>query len=641
MQHMVARLLRPFRRTEVLRLPVTEVLRLPVTLLGKPRGFRLPAVVASALVMTAATAFAQTVSEPIRYTLSFPAPHTHYMEVTAVVPTGGRPAVDLMMAVWTPGSYMVREYSRNVEAVSAAGPDGRSMPVEKTDKNRWRVSTGGARTATVKYRLYAREMSVRTNWVEADFAMINGAPTFITLADGVARPHEVVIEPARGWRVSMTALPEMAGGAHRYRAPDYDTLVDSPIIVGNPAVYEFTVDSKRHYLVNVGEAGIFDGGRAAKDLETIVRAHLRMWGSLPYDRYVFMNMLTSVPGQIPGGGLEHKNSTMLMAGRWATRTRPSYLAWLELASHEFFHAWNGKRLRPVELGPFNYEEEVFTRGLWMVEGVTDYYAELLVHRAGLSSEAEYLDALANKIEELQTTPGRGVQPVDLASFDAWIKYYRPDENSPNASISYYTKGAVLAFLLDAKIRRATAGAKSLDDVMRAAFQKYSGQRGYTPDELRAVAEQASGVDLRSFWSNGVQGTVELDYSEALDTMGLRFRSSGERQGRVWLGATTRNDGGRLLVTQVRRETPADAAGLNVDDEILAIDDFRVRADQLNARLDQYIPGDTVALLVARRDQLMRLELKFGIEPPRDWRLETNPGASDARQRRAQWLQPPT
>ena len=619
MQHMVARILRSFR---------------------KPEGFRLPAM-AAALVMTAATAFAQTVSEPIRYTLSFPAPHTHYMEVTAVVPTGGRPAVDLMMAVWTPGSYMVREYSRNVEAVSAAGPDGRAMSVEKTDKNRWRVATAGAKSATVRYRLYAREMSVRTNWVEADFAMINGAPTFITLADGAARPHEVVIEPARGWRVSMTALPEMAGGAHRYRAQDYDTLVDSPIIVGNPAVYEFSVDSKRHYLVNVGEAGIFDGARAAKDLETIVRAHLRMWGSLPYDRYVFMNMLTSVPGQIPGGGLEHKNSTMLMAGRWATRTRPSYLAWLELASHEYFHAWNGKRLRPVELGPFNYEEEVFTRELWMVEGVTDYYAELLVHRAGLSSEPEYLDALANKIEELQTTPGRGVQPVDLASFDAWIKFYRPDENSPNASVSYYTKGAVLAFLLDAKIRRATAGAKSLDDVMRAAFQKYSGQRGYTPDELRSVAEQASGVDLRSFWSNGVQGTAELDYSEALDTMGLRFRSSGERQGRVWLGATTRNDGGRLLVTQVRRETPASAAGLNVDDEILAIDDFRVRADQLNARLDQYTPGDTVALLVARRDQLMRLELKFGVEPPRDWRLETNPGASDARQRRAQWLQPPT
>jgi len=605
---------------------------------------RLLGLLAAALVMAAATALAQTAPEPIRYTLRFPEPRTHYVEVTAVVPTGGQPAVELMMAVWTPGSYMVREYSRNVEAFSAARPDGRVVPVEKTNKNRWRIATGGARTVTVKYRLYAREMSVRTNWVEANFAMINGAPTFVTLADGTRRAHEVVIEPAREWRVSMTALPEMGGGAHRYRAPDYDTLVDSPIIVGNPAVYEFSVEGKRHYLVNVGEAGVFDGARAARDVETIVRAHLRMWGSLPYDRYLVMNVLTSVPGQIPGGGLEHRNSTVLMAGRWATRTRPSYLAWLELVSHEFFHAWNGKRLRPVELGPFNYEDEVFTRGLWVVEGVTDYYAELLVHRAGLSSEVEYLDALANKIEELQTTPGRGVQPVDLASFDAWIKYYRPDENSTNTSVSYYTKGAVLAFLLDARIRKASGGTKSLDDVMRAAFQKFSGERGYTPEQFRAVAEQVSGLNLDSFWSTGVQGTAELDYTEALDTLGLRFRSVGpaasDRSARAWLGITTRNDGGRLVVSQVGRETPAAAAGLNVDDEIIAIDQFRVRADQLTARLDQYAPGDKVTLLVARRDQLLRLEMAFGAEPAREWRLDIDPGATEARQQRARWLQPP-
>jgi predicted metalloprotease with PDZ domain len=599
---------------------------------------RLLGLLAAVLVMTA-TALAQTAPEPIRYTLSFPAPHTHYIEVTAVVPTGAQPAVELMMAVWTPGSYMVREYSRNVEAVSAAGNDGRPVSVEKTDKNRWRVATGGARTVTVKYRVYAREMSVRTNWVEADFAMINGAPTFMTLADGVRRPHEIVIEPAPGWRISMTALRD-AGGAHRYRAADYDTLVDSPIVVGNPAVYEFTVDGKRHHLVNVGEAGVFDGARAAKDVETIVRAQQRMWGSLPYDRYVILNVLTSVPGQIPGGGLEHLNSMLLMAGRWATRTRGSYLAWLELVSHELFHAWNGKRLRPIELGPFNYEEEVLTRGLWVVEGITDYYAELLVHRAGLSSEPEYLDALANKIEELQTTPGRSVQPVDLASFDAWIKYYRPDENSPNSSVSYYTKGAVLAFLLDAKIRRATGGARSLDDVMRAAFQKFSGEKGYTPETFRMVAEQVSGLDLSAFWSTGVRGTGDVDYSEALDTLGLRFSSFTNRPGRVWLGLTTRNDNGRLVVTQVRREGPAQSAGLNVDDEIIAIDEFRVRADQLNARLDQYKPGDTVMLLVARRDQLMRLEITFAADPARSWRLELDPGASNAQQQRSRWLQPP-
>ena len=217
----------------------------------------------------------------MRYTLRFPEPHTHYVEVTAVVPTGGRPAVELMMAVWTPGSYMVREYSRHVEAVTASAPDGRSLEVEKSDKNRWRIATGGASSVSVNYRVYTREMTVRTNWVETDFAMLNGAPTFMTLADGVPRPHEVTIEPARGWQASMTGLAEMPGGPHRYRAPDFDTLVDSPIVVGNPAVHEFTVSGKKHYLVNVGEAGTFDGVRAAKDLETIVTEYVRMWGTLP------------------------------------------------------------------------------------------------------------------------------------------------------------------------------------------------------------------------------------------------------------------------------------------------------------------------------------------------------------------------
>lgn len=593
------------------------------------------------LAQHAVLAMAQTTADPIRYTLRFPAPHTHYIEVDAVVPTGGRPAVELMMAVWTPGSYMVREYSRHVEAVTATAAGGRALAVEKTDKNRWRVAAGGAPTVTLRYRVYAREMSVRTNWVEADFAMLNGAPTFITLADEGARPHEVAIEPARGWRVSMTGLTPMSGGAHRYRAPDYDTLVDSPILIGNPAVYEFIVDDKPHYLVNIGEGGVFEGARVAKDLETLVREHRRMWGSLPYDRYLFLNVLTSVPGQIPGGGIEHRNSTLLIAGRWATRTRPSYLAWLELASHELFHAWNIKRLRPVELGPFNYDDEVFTRSLWIAEGITDYYAELLVHRAGLSSRAEYLDALSNTIEELQTTPGRLVQPVDLASFDAWIKFYRPDENTPNASVSYYTKGAVLGFLLDARIRRATGGTRSLDEVMRAAYQQFSGGRGYTPDEFRAVAEQASGLNLRSFWTDAVEGTAELDYTEALDALGLRFRAPApDRPARAWLGMSARNDAGRLVVTQVRRDTPAYAAGLNVDDEILAIDDFRVRADQLAQRLDSYTPGDTVTLLVARRDRLLRLAVAFGEEPARRWRLDVNPAATDAQQQqRARWLQP--
>ncbi|HEV8397396.1 MAG TPA: PDZ domain-containing protein [Vicinamibacterales bacterium] len=595
--------------------------------------------VAAALLMThAETAAAQTAAEPLRYTLSFPAPQTHYMEVAVAVPTDRRPEVELMMAVWTPGSYLVREYERNVEGVTAAAAHGRALTVVKSDKNRWRVTTGGAATVTVKYRVYAREMSVRTNWVEAGFALVNGAPTFLTLADRTPRAHEVVITPALGWARSMTSLPEMPGGAHRYRAPDFDTLADSPIVIGNPAVHEFTVDGKKHYLVNVGEGGVFDGARAAKDLEAIVREYRRMWGFLPYEKYLFLNLLTE-----SGGGLEHKNSTVLMASRWTTRTRRSYNNWLDLASHEFFHAWNVKRLRPVELGPFDYENEVHTKSLWIAEGVTEYYADLTLHRAGLITRDEYLDSVSDRIEELQTTPGRLVQSAEMASYDAWIKYYRPDENSINTAISYYTKGSVVGLLLDARIRKATNGARSLDDVMKAAYEKYSGMRGYTADEFRGVAEQVAGTSLKSFWDSAVSGTDELDYKDALDTLGLRFRSvsvPADRPGRAWLGIGTRNDAGRLLVTQVRRDTPALAAGLNVDDEILAIDDYRVRADRLDNRLEQYRPGDKVVLLVARREQLLRLELTFGTEPTRAWRLEVNPSASEAQQSsRGRWLNP--
>jgi predicted metalloprotease with PDZ domain len=403
-------------------------------------------------------------------------------------------------------------------------------------------------------------------------------------------------------------------------------------------VYEFTLDGKKHYLVNEGEGGVFDGARAAKDLEAIVREHRRMWGSLPYDKYLFLNLLTEA-----GGGLEHKNSTVLMGSRWLTRNRRTYNAWLDLASHEFFHVWNVKRLRPVELGPFDYENEVHTKSLWIAEGVTEYYADLAVHRAGLMTRDEYLDSLSDRIEELQTTPGRLVQSAEMSSFDAWIKYYRPDENSINTAVSYYTKGSVVGLLLDARIRKATNGAKSLDDVMKAAYEKYSGARGYTADEFRAVAEQVAGVSLKAFWDSAVTGTDELDYKETLETLGLRFRSvavPADRPGRAWLGAGTRNDAGRLLVSQVRRDTPAMAAGLNVDDEILAIDDYRVRADRLDNRLDQYRPGDKVTLLVARREQLLRLPLTFGTEPPRAWRLEVNPSASESQQSsRGRWLNP--
>ena len=570
--------------------------------------------------------------EPIRYTLRFPAPHTHYLEVEAVYPTGRRPQVELMMAVWTPGSYLVREYERHVEGLIAKA-DGKTLAVVKPVKNRWRIDTGGAASVTVTYRVYGREMTVRNNWVEAGFAMLNGAPTFITLAERTARAHEVRLDLPAAWRGSATPLMPVAGQPHSYRAEDFDTLIDSPIIAGNPVVKTFEVDGKRHHLVLEGDPSLFDADRAAADVKKIVEAGKAAMGRLDYPHYFFLNMVVEA-----GGGLEHKNAFLTMSGRYTTRTHRAYVNWLNLVGHEYFHNWNVKRLRPVELGPFDYETETYTKALWVGEGFTDYYGALLVARAGLSTPVEYLDELSNTIEQVQMRPGRLVQPVDMASFDTWIKQYRPDENSVNTSIDYYSKGASIAFMLDAKIRKATGGAKTLDDAMRLAYARYSGAKGYTLEQFYEVMSEVAGVNLTPWFTDTVSGTSELDFSEALDYYGLRFTPVDLKAARATLGATTRADNGRLVVTVVRRGTPAHDAGLNTDDEILAIDDVRVRADGLVVRMDQYHVGDTVRVLVARRDRLITLDVTLGPEPGRPWRLQSRPDATaEQKTRLSAWL----
>ncbi len=590
-------------------------------------------------------------AEPIRYVLRFPAAQTHYVEVEASVPTGGASEVELMMAVWTPGSYLVREYARHLESISAQDPGGKSLDLAKVRKNRWKVQTGGAGVVTVSYRVYSRTMSVQGNWVDGSFAMLNGAATFLTVAGSLARPHEVTLVLPPGWKTSVTGLPAAADRKpHHYVAADFDTLVDSPLYAGSPAIYEFQIDGVAHYFVNEGEGGLWDGPRSACDVEAIVRTQKAFWGSLPYEKYVFFNLLTET-----GGGLEHKNSTVLMASRWATRTRTSYLSWLNLVSHEFFHTWNVKRMRPVELGPFDYESETYTPSLWVAEGITSYYDRLLVRRAGLCSVEEYLagdppapssdsDKPTNDIERLQTTPGRLVQPLEASSFDAWIKFYRRDENTPNTGTSYYVKGAVVGFLLDAKIRRATRGKKSLDDVMRLAYERYSGPRGFTAEQFRSTAQEVAGIDLSAWFRAVLETTGELDYTEALEWFGLRFAKdekknhNSSKPPKAWLGLVTKNEEGRLMVSQVKRGTPGYEAGFNVGDEILAIGDDRVPADQWSKRMEYFTVGEKVSILISRRDRLQRLDATFGQEPVRQWGLEANPDATPAQKAiRKAWI----
>jgi predicted metalloprotease with PDZ domain len=633
--------------------------------------------------------------EPIRYTLTFPAPETHYVEVEASVPTGGQPAIELMQPVWTPGSYRIRDYPRHVEELRAESGGGNPLPLSKTRKNRWRVQTWGAPRLVLSYRVYGREMTVRTNFIERDFALLNGAPTFLTLADGASRTHEVAVVLPKGWADVLTALdPSPHGGPDLFVAPDYDTLVDSPIYAGSAALYPFTVDGVPHLLANEGEGGIWNGPRSAADVERIVTAARRFWGGLPYQRYLFLNLITE-----GSGGLEHRDSTVLMTSRWKSRTREAYLEWLGLVAHEHFHAWNVKRLRPIELGPFDYDAERYTRALWVAEGITSYYDDLLVHRAGLSSREEYLRDLSKTLRAVQKTPGRRVQTLEAASFDTWIKYYQPDENTANSAISYYTKGAAVALLLDTRIRRTSGGTRSLDDVMRLAWERF-GEPGFTGKQFEALAAEVAGEDLMPFFDHALRSTAELDYAPALEWLGLRFGPTepgtappapvqepeaegsaataeaiepappgpeGEPRGAApvvpapatpapaavptpaptpgipeerpgWLGAVTRVDGARLLVTEVRRGTPAFDAGLMVEDEILALDDYRVPADRVAERLKAYRPGDPVTLLVARRERLVRLDARLGADPGEGWRLEVDPRATEEQRRHlAAWL----
>lgn len=576
-------------------------------------------------------------AEPIVYTLRFPEAQNHYVDVEARLPIEGRTALETMMAVWTPGSYLVREYARHVEDLTARSETGQALDVTKSRKNRWQITgLGGASAVVLSYRIYGREMSVRTNWIERDFALLNGAPTFITFADDpTPRPHEVRFELPDGWAIH-AALPAVEGRTDAIVASSYDLLVDSPILLGAARVADFEVRGRTHQLVDEGGGDIWDTRRAAADVQRIVETQIAFWGDVPYERYVFLNVIAEARG-----GLEHLASTVLMTSRWAQRVRDDYLDWLRLVSHEFFHTWNVKRLRPVELGPFDYERENHTKSLWIAEGVTSYYDALLLHRAGLSTVDEYLDMLSTKIGRVQRTPGRARQSLERASYDAWIKYYRPDENSINTAMSYYDKGAVVSWLLDARIRAATNDKKTLDDVMRAAYARFSGERGFRTEAFYALCSEIAGVDLGPWFAAHTAGTGELDYGPALERYGLRFETTDQSKTSGWLGLATRDDAGRLVVRHVLRASPAWTAGVNPGDELVALGGYRLSPGGLDARLEQYRPGTELDLLIARRERLITLPIVLGTPPAETWTLQLDPAATAAqKKRRATWLATP-
>lgn len=552
-------------------------------------------------------------AQQLSYQLSIEAPHTHYVDVEVRfenLPASiqKRGYVDFKMPVWAPGSYLVREFAKNVEGEAAKDLSGNALKFRKINKNNWRVQLGGAKGVVFSYKVYAFEQSVRTSFVDESHAFISPSGVFMFPDGFVNLPSTLRIKPYKEWKEISCTLEKVNGDKYTLRAPNYDELADAPIEIGNQKIISFTAAGVPHQYAMYGVAQ-YDEERLVRDTKSIIEAAVEIFGELPCKEYIF---IVHNLGGGATGGLEHLNSTVLAVNRNAYQTQSGYLGFLRLAAHEYFHLWNVKRLRPDVLGPFDYDNENYTRQLWMAEGFTSYYDDFIVRRAGLIDENTYLRDVAANINEHENAPGSKVQSVAEASFDAWIKYYRRNENSINSSISYYGSGARVAMLIDLEILNNSKGQKSLDDVMRALYADTykKANRGFTEAELKKACEVAAGRNLDDIFNDYVFGTKPTNYEKYLAYAGLRLNVTPDNT--PSLGMTAADENNRIIVKVTRKDAPAYNEGINVNDEIIAIDGFRMNnVAAMNAYISNRKIGDAVKITLARDGLIREMTVKVG------------------------------
>jgi predicted metalloprotease with PDZ domain len=547
-------------------------------------------------------------------------------------------ALDVRMPVWTPGSYLVREHQRHVDGLRADDGMGRALPVEKIDKHTWRISGAGAAQVRVQYRLACHELTVRTNHVDPTHAFLNPAATCVYAVGREGEPCEVRLEMPDGWK-AWVALPERGGAFH---ARDFDELADSPFELGpasSHASYSFSAEGVPHELVVWGQ-GDLDAQKVVHDIGQIISAEAKWFGGLPYrEKYLFILHLND-RGR---GGLEHRHSCALLVPRFSFRSNEGYEDFLQLVAHEFFHLWNVKRLRPAAFTPYDWTGENHTGLLWAMEGLTRCYETVALRRAELVTPQRYLELWAELFTQLRRTPGRLRTTLLQASYDAWIKFYRPDETTQNTTVSYYLKGGVVGVLLDLEIRRRTEGRKSLDDVMRLLFERHGTAPGLPEDGVEKAAVEIGGAGLQPWLDRALRSTDELDVEGALASAGLQAiwhaaegnddkgsaRSDPKRfpqptGKRGFHGAQVREVASVLAVQSVIEGSPAQAAGLANGDDIAAIDGYR---GDLKARLNKAAPGSTLRLTVFRMDELVEVALTIGAWPADTLAIVPDPKAT--------------
>jgi predicted metalloprotease with PDZ domain len=571
----------------------------------------------------------------IGYEVSFIEPQAHYAEIEMNISGLTKDYVDVKMPVWTPGSYLVREFAKSVEDFKATS-NSKSLKVEKVRKNAWRVYNAKAGNVKIKYRIYGFEISVRTPFIDESHAFLSPTGIFMYPDGMINNASTVKIIPHKNWSKVSTGLEPVAGKAFTYTAPNFDILYDSPIEVGNQDIFEFTASGVKHEVAMYG-GGNYDKERLKVDMAKLVEQGTAIYGDNPNKYYVFIvhNFKRG------GGGLEHLNSTVLGATRDAYNTEKGYNGFLELVAHEYNHLWNVKRLRPIALGPFDYDNEVYTTNLWFSEGITSYYENKYMVRAGFKTPEAFVGDLANALATVQNTPGAKVQSAASSSYDAWIIGYRPNENSKNSSISYYSKGEIIGLLMDLEIANATKGAKSLDDVMRTMYEQGKKlKRGFTDAELKATVEKISGISFTSFWAKYINGVDDLEYAKYFGFAGVDVVADQPSDKGV-AGATVQLGDG-LFVTGVARNSAAWIGGLNVNDQILAIDGVAIQDVLANVRLtgapfsidilksfsDKKI-GDIVNVKVSRDGLEKSYDLKLKQNPNIRLKTTINPNANAA------------
>lgn len=538
----------------------------------------------------------------ISYTLKMPRPQNHYFQVEMQVEQLKQKTATVKLPVWAPGSYLVREFSRHLNQVKAYSLQGAALPIIKKTKNAWEIDLKGQTAFVVKYEVYAFELSVRTSFLDETHGFVSGPSMFMYLDGHKETGGELLVQPHASFKRVSTGLTLKSlikqGNNQTFTFENYDQLVDCPIEIGNQYEFDFEAAGVKHTVAMYGE-GNFDPERLKADMAKIVEEETKVVGVNPNKRYVFI-----VHNVVGGdGGLEHCNSTVLSVDRW-TYEGSNYINFLNLVAHEYFHLWNVKRIRPIELGPFNYDQEVYTNYLWVMEGFTSYYDELILRRCGFYSQEEMMKKIQIAVNYVETSVGARVQPVAHASFDAWIKAYRPNENSSNTTMTYYSRGLVIAAVLDAMIIKQSNGTECLDHLMKDLYETYyeAKNRGFTDAEFKACLAKHTGQDMAGFFQKYIDGTEVIPYAMYFLPLGVDVSDVGGVK--PVFGANVSEVGGKVRIKSIRANSAAEDAGLSVNDEVIACMNYRVDKAMLDALMNGASIGDEFELTIAR-DQLMR------------------------------------